>query len=260
MSLLTPAEKLLKSLGITDPKEIDLEAIALSTGAIVKERPLSGCEAQITGNKDKAIITVNSDARLERKRFSIGHELGHWTHHRGQTFICRSSDIGNQEKTYSSAHPERVADDFAADLLLPAYLFEPLAHKDKMPNLDAIRKLSSTFTTSFTATALRYIKYSPKPSMLVCHAPDGRKWFRHGNKVPTTLFPKDELDAESYAMDVLYQGKAQSQAKLIKAGAWFSKSGINMYELHEESMKIHDGRILTLLSWRDSSMLERYAA
>ena len=254
------AEKLLKSLGITDPKEIDLEAIALSCGAIVKERSLSGCEAQITGNKDKAIIVVNQGSRLERRRFSIGHELGHWKYHRGQSFICRSSDIGNQEKNYSSLHPERVADDYAAELLLPVYLFEPLVRKDSNPSLDAIRKLSDAFSTSFTATALRYIKYSPKPSMLVCHAPDGRKWFRHGNKVPASFFPKSELDADSYAMEVLYQGKAQSQARIIKASAWFSMSGVGMFELHEESMKINDGKILTLLSWRDKGMLEKYAA
>lgn len=80
------------------------------------------------------------------------------------------------------------------------------------------------------------------------------------SSISLSLFPKSELDAESYAMDVLYQGQTQSRAQHIKASAWFSMRGIDMYEVHEESMKIYDGKILTLLSWRDKSMLDKYAA
>ncbi len=83
-------EKLyLDELGITDPSEIDIEAIAFYKGATVKRRPLKGCEARIIGHGDKAIITVSTTSIPERYRFSIGHELGHWFKHRG--------NIGNLE-------------------------------------------------------------------------------------------------------------------------------------------------------------------
>jgi hypothetical protein len=45
---LTPAERLLKDLGVTDPKEIDLEAVAWTLGARVKYRPLDGCAPTIS--------------------------------------------------------------------------------------------------------------------------------------------------------------------------------------------------------------------
>lgn len=45
--LLTPAERLLQELGITEPSEIDLDAIAFHAGARVRYRPLDGCEARI---------------------------------------------------------------------------------------------------------------------------------------------------------------------------------------------------------------------
>ena len=43
------AEAILRRLGVTDPSEIDLEAIAWYLGARVRYRPLSACEARIVG-------------------------------------------------------------------------------------------------------------------------------------------------------------------------------------------------------------------
>ena len=42
------------------------------------KEPLTGCEANIIGRGDKAIITINSKSIPGRQRFSAGHELGHW--------------------------------------------------------------------------------------------------------------------------------------------------------------------------------------
>ena len=66
---LRPAEILLQSLGITEPDEIDLEVIAWSKGAKVREVPLDGCEARIFGHNDRAIIQVNKNSFPKRKRF-----------------------------------------------------------------------------------------------------------------------------------------------------------------------------------------------
>jgi Zn-dependent peptidase ImmA (M78 family) len=74
---LSSAERLLHDLGITEPKEIDLEAIAFHAGARVRRQPLDGCEARIVGHGDRAIITVNARSSYRRNRFSIAHELGH---------------------------------------------------------------------------------------------------------------------------------------------------------------------------------------
>ena len=64
-------------LGVSEAKEIDLLAIADCVGAQVLYRRLVGCEAQIVGFKNRAIIYVSDGARPNRKRFSTGHELGH---------------------------------------------------------------------------------------------------------------------------------------------------------------------------------------
>ena len=78
MPQLSPAERLLQDLGVTDPQDIDLEVIAWQLGVRIKYRHLDGCEARIAGDDKKAIISVRDDVSPGRKRFSIGHELGHW--------------------------------------------------------------------------------------------------------------------------------------------------------------------------------------
>ena len=63
MIALSPAERILLSLGIDSPGQIDLDAIAWTRGAIVNYRPLDRCEATIVGSKKSAVITVIIGAR-----------------------------------------------------------------------------------------------------------------------------------------------------------------------------------------------------
>ena len=124
---LSPAEILLQDLGVTEPSEIDLEAIAFHVNARVRYRPLDGCEARIIGRADQAIITVNQHSQHRRKRFSITHELGHWHHHRGKCLSCRVEAY----RPRRTASPERTADGYAAHLLMPNYLFRAMARDHK---------------------------------------------------------------------------------------------------------------------------------
>ena len=175
---ISPAERLLQRFGIDDPKDIDLEAIAWRVGAIVKYRPLDGCEAMIVGNDRNAIISVKSTSMAERRRFSIGHELGHWHHHRRKLLFCTGREIGCLE---SRVGPEQVADEFASDLLLPNYLFRPAARKIKRLNLKAVRDLATLFDASLSATLSKLATIDMFPIMVVRHAQDGRRWFGRPN-------------------------------------------------------------------------------
>ena len=74
MTVLSPPERVLQQLGVTEPDDIDLEAIAWTLGAEVRYRQLDGCEARIIGCGDRAIITVNERSSPRRRRFSVGHE------------------------------------------------------------------------------------------------------------------------------------------------------------------------------------------
>jgi len=250
---ITHAERLLQDLGITEPDEIDLDAIAYHVGARVRYRPLEGCEARIIGTRNEAIITVKCDSSTRRKRFSIAHELGHWHHHRGQCLVCRAEEM----RPGGALSRERVADSFAADLLMPAYLFKPLAQQHAKLTFKAVDALAESFKTSQTATAIRFVESNHTPALLVCHGKNGRKWFARAPSVPPRWFPQDNLDAESFAFDVLFAGKpGDALPRKIGADAWFDRRGVERFEVHEQSCRVGSDEILTLITFSDLRMLD----
>jgi hypothetical protein len=250
---LTQAEHLLQELGVTEPSEIDLDAIAYHVNARVRYRPLDGCEARIVGSGDRAIITVNASSIPSRKRFSIAHELGHWRNHRGQCLVCRADD-------YSPTHalaPEQVANTYAADLLMPNYLFQPISRQYGKLTFKTVNALSDIFETSKTATGFRFITSDHSPAILVCHRPKGRKWFVRAPSVPSKWFPRDDLDAESFAMSVLFgNGPDDPSPRKIGADAWFDRRDAERFEVHEQTIRIGHDEILTLVLISDPAMLD----
>lgn len=252
---LTSAERLLISLGVTDPMEIDVEAIALTMGAKVKYRSLEGCAARITGTMEKAVITVDEGSRWRRRRFSVGHELGHWRYHRGQTFECKMVNI-ESPKEYDTLDPERQADRFSADLLMPAYLFRPVADSLKKMTMDGAEKLSEIFDVSLTTAAVRLLELGPAPAMLVCHGPQGRRWFRRHPDLPETFFPPKELDRETYAKDVMDGKIDRSGARKVGADAWTDRYGASEFEVTEQTFRIGEDCILTMVWWHDEGQIE----
>ena len=250
---LTVAERHLQDLGITEPDEIDLEAIAFAAGAQLRYRPLDGCEARIIGCDSRAIITVNSSGSEQRKRYSIAHELGHWHHHRGKCLVCRVEETLPQ----TTLSAERVADRYAADLIMPWYLFKPRVRQQPKFNFAAVTALADTFNSSLTATAIRLVESDHAPSLVVCHNRNGRKWFARSPSVPDRWFPRDTLDADSYAFDILFgAAKDDSHPRKIGADAWFDRWEAEKYELTEQSVRIRSNEILTLLQLTDARMLD----
>lgn len=252
---LTPAERLLQSFGITEPDEIDLEAIAYGMNARVRYRSLEGCEARIVGTMDAAIITVHSGSTPRRKRFSIAHELGHWHHHRGKCLACRVEDMRGDDR--GSTHPERVANRFAADLLLPDYLFRSIARQHAKLNFKTISALADLFDTSKTATAIRLVENDHAPALLVCHGPQGRKWFTRSPSVPTKWFPQEALDAHSFAFGVQFGGNPDDpMPRKIGADAWFDRPEASRFEVQEQTFRVSDTETLSLVLIIDPDMLE----
>jgi hypothetical protein len=245
----TRAEILLQSLGIDEPADIDLEAIAWHVGAKIKIRPLVNCEARIIGLDDKAIITVNATSSPERRRFSIGHELGHWAHHRGQCAVCRSIDIGNFRN--DQAVKERAADAYAADLLMPWYLFKPAVRGYKRLDIKSLREVAGTFSASLTATLIRMIDSDNFPcSMIVTHRASGKPWVTRAPSMGRRWFAREELDPDSFAFSLMYGNDARTEGfpRKIGADAWFDHHSAAEFEITEQSFKLPTGDVVTILN------------
>jgi Zn-dependent peptidase ImmA (M78 family) len=232
-------------LGVTEPHEIDLEAIAWHLGVRIKYRALDGCEARIVGTSDKAIITVNIRSTRRRRRFSIGHELGHWHYDRGRMLICLADEIGRAAVGDSS--PEKLADQFASQLLMPEYLLRPVACAYSKLDFQTVCSIAEIFDTSRTATALRLVEGGYIPAVLICHGQHGRKWFARSPDVPDRWFPRKDLAAESFAFGVLFGHKADDTfPRKIGADAWFDRTEAERYEVREQTIQTANDEILTL--------------
>lgn len=253
MKVIDPAEQLLRSLGITQPGEIDLEAIAFDQGAEVRYCNLDGCEADILGYRNKAIISIDQNRGDRRQRFSIAHELGHWHHHRGKKLQCRVEEY--QPKHRQSA--ERKANEYAASLLMPHYILKPLAHDYKKLTFKVVEQFSTEFNTSLTATAIRLVEADIWPCMLVCHAQQGRKWFTQAPMFHSRWFPQEQLDSESSAFDVVFgQSEGDRFPQIIGADAWFDRTEARQYEITEQTKKAGSNEVLALLTIKDERMIE----
>lgn len=240
-------DALLKSLGITSPRDIDIEAIAYYVGLRIKRRPLHCCEAMITGKGNKGIISVAPGGMPQRERFSIAHELGHWAHHRGETVACRAIDIG---KFSNTNHVERAADQYAANLLMPWSMFRIACREHRRLDLKSLKAVASVFNTSQTATLIRMIDSGHYPTaMMISHGAGGRKWHRAADGIPGYWFPKADLDAESFAFDLLHNANSQDQSfpRRIGADAWFDNWAAPKYQVTEQSFRVPGEGVVTIL-------------
>ena len=246
-------EKLLKELGIAAPDEIDIEAIAEYCQATVIPQKLKGSAARIIGIGDRAFITVDSESHPARQRFSAAHELGHWMLDRGKlaSFVCSEKNfvsdwIGNT--------PERRANRYAADLLLPQFMFEPLT-KNKEITFQTVRELCSLFRTSMTATAIRLVEFGSFPAIIVCNGKQGRRWQFRGADIPYAIQLQDDLSVRTNAFDLLHGKTLRVTPENVEASDWVTHPRSRYYSIHEDSVKVTEDLVLSLLWWKDERQL-----
>jgi Zn-dependent peptidase ImmA (M78 family) len=248
-----PPAVLLKELGITEPSELVIEAIAQHCGATVIYEPLDGCQARILGFGNRAIITVNARSPLERRRFSAAHELGHWTRDRGKTaFACTDRAFVRE---WGDDNPERGANRYAAALLLPPQMLKAAA-VSKPITFATVQDLMATFQTSRTATAIRLIELTDLPAMVTCYDQSKRLWFWRSSTVPNDFWPVQQLGDGSIAAALLANtSNAEPGATVVDANEWIDRAGAARHSIVEDSVRAGTGTVLSLLWWKDESQI-----
>ena len=101
-------------------------------------------------------IWVNAEEARQwppRRRFTIGHELGHWVMHRSgqQSLFCRRTSVDERAGRASPRDIEEEASVFAAALLMPQWLFV----REHARTGGEIEALCAAFGTSRQATDRR---------------------------------------------------------------------------------------------------------
>lgn len=246
MSRYRPANELLRELGISEPQDIDIYAIAHYCGATVLEQELKGCEARIVGLGDSALITVNSLASPNRRRFSAAHELAHWLRSDGKVqFKCEP-----ESSFWKAEDTEAAANRYAADLLMPPSFFRPRV-AGKPVTFASVSELANLFTTSLSATAIRVVDLCSLPAMLVCSDRNRAIWSRKSSEVPRVYTTGPGRGTFAHG---IHRGVTTSGTGDVNARAWFDRVPYDYY-LHEDSRRITPDLVLSLLWWTDEEPL-----
>lgn len=245
--------KILDELGVTAPEDIDVEAIAQYFGATVIPQRLHGSAARILGLGDRAFITVDSESPRARQRFSVAHELGHWMIDRGKLsgFVCTEKNL---LADWSGDNPEWRANRFAADLLMPTRMFAPAA-KNRDMTLDTVRDLCSRFETSLTATAIRLVENGSFPAMVLCSKAGGVKWKFRDRDIPDEIQLCDAPGSYTTAAELLSGRNPASGPVEVQASDWFTHPRSRYYSVVEDSIRIFEGTVLSLLWWKNEKQL-----
>lgn len=146
---------------------VDVEAIVEAEGIEVIEEDLedevSGLLVSKSGNN---IILVNSDHHLNRQRFTIAHEFGHYLMHRDISNIFFDEALvffRDQEASEGTKYQEIEANAFAAELLMPEYLLKQMVRESPVDAFDdreesLLSKTAKKFQVSVQALTIRLTK------------------------------------------------------------------------------------------------------
>lgn len=246
--VLTPPESLLWSYGITEPKQIDLDAIACDQHAVVRYRHLEGCEARLVAGKEKAIISVNTlGSSPGRQRFSLAHELAHWLcDRRAGSFLCAKIDIGPQNADATKS-VESYANAYASQLLLPTYLVDPWL-VGRGASLATARALATEFRSSVTAAAIKLVKRTTNVAVMVARHGQARLiWHQRSPSMSSDFYVLPELHQETDAFTLSFGGSAPDRPRREPAKRWISGPNTFRLDATTQSVRLPDGTVLSLV-------------
>ena len=242
LSYPVPVEALAAALDITDIADLETEGFE---GGLLMDR-----------HKSHGIILVNKAARGGRRRFTIGHELGHFCipmHKpvKGDRFLCSRDDMRIWSASEQSAYArmEVEANRFSALLLMPPPLLRPYISKPGDPDLSHVIAIHDDFEVSKDAAARAYAQYHDQPIALIV-VKDGKVVRAYKN----LKFPKlnvdqdDEIPKPSVYWRALKSQNALSEVTEIAPGQWLqSEWGKQLPDLYEQVLRQQMGYALILL-------------
>jgi len=220
------AEDLLSELGITEPSEIDIEAIAALHGALVLEGGLTGSEARLIRSPSINLIRVRSGIREPgRRRFAIAHELGHLLLQTGgfQFTVCSEQDL---LPFYGKSEAELGANTFAAALLMPRSLFAPQC-RNSSPSMELVSTLAVYYRVTLTASATQYILFCPHRCCLVVSTDGKVRYHRATDDFGYFIRPKEALDPRTFAADYFSGKELPRGMHSVPASAWLEGGKID---------------------------------
>lgn len=247
LSYPVPIEELAAALDIKDIAALETEGFE---GSLLMDE-----------YRNAGVILVNKDARGGRRRFTIGHELGHFlipTHKpvKSDVFLCSREDMrlwtAAEQNAY--ARMEAEANRFAALFLMPPPLLRKYLAPLGDPDLAHILAIHEDFVVSKDAAARAYAQYHGEP-IAVAVVQDGKVLRLYKSmKFPRLGIEQDQtVPRASLYWRTRGTATALSEITEVQAGQWLESDwGKALPGLYEQVLHQKAGYALVLL-WPESA-------
>lgn len=238
------------------PFPVPLEDLAAVSGIErIEEMTTEGFEGMLMTNPEKSrgVIMVKANGNRQRKRFTVGHELGHYLlpWHRQTTFRCTAESIKDTApdvKAARGAEMEAEANAFSSELLMPTASFKKLQRSFGEPDIEQVARLAGTFDTSIEATARRFMNLSDFAVAFVFSHNDTIRYWTKGPEFPYVLCVRNgqPLPRGSAAR---CKGEGVAEMEEVDSATWLAEGrGTPLPEtLLEQTLHQQDGYRVTLL-------------
>lgn len=242
LPLPIPIEEIAKRLDITDIQDV------------VADNFEGGLITDTTRSSGK--ILVNRLAIRGRRRFTIGHELGHFlmTNHKppAEGFRCSRDDM----RRWSAKDPspavkmEIEANEFSSLLLMPPPLWRREAARHGDPDLAQIVRLAKTFDVSKEAAARSYATYHDETvAVVVSHRRQIDKIYRNIATFPRLCVRSgDAVPPKSLLFRAPHQTDGPTELSEARAEDWLQSDwGKPLPTLYEQVFFQRDDFAMILL-------------
>lgn len=235
-----PVEDIARALEIRDIVSFDTDAF---DGALLTDEAKSNCT-----------ILVRANSRPERKRFTIGHELGHYLmplHIPGAGgFHCTPADMRKEESkgVRGPAAWEAEANTFSAELLMPPVHFKRSLRSHRDVSLEVLNTLAAQFGVSKVACGRRMTQLADDPCAVVVSKDGALEYvYRHADFPFVGLQSGMALPRDSMAISLHQAIGTVSSVEPTEPSGWRLPEKRGM-EVYEQVMIQAGGWVLTLLT------------
>jgi hypothetical protein len=216
------AAALRAELGIA-PKA-DLDQLAAQLGLTIVEVDSQSFEgALLRSSRDLSgrILVRRGIRESGRRRFTVAHEIGHYILHVDQQIPCSPRVIEGWRE--SQPTPEREADTFASELLLPTTETVQCVNR-RWPSMEVVADVAEHFGTSLMAAGRKFCDVASQACAVVWSSQRKIRWFHGSPTFAHFIEVGKEIDFDSVAYRAYESKPIPAEMEEIPADAWIKSS------------------------------------
>jgi hypothetical protein len=244
------AKSLFVRLNLTAP--IDAIAIAGKLQLNVNVLEVEGFDGALIrarGTPFAEIVVRSSIKEQGRRNFTIAHELGHFIlpNHDSDDVVCTPAEVNDWST--SARDREREANEFAAELLMPADVVgRAIGPLD--PSFDAIQKIGDICNSSLSASAWRFCDLTGHRCAMVWSSGGHLIWERRSPEFRFRVSRQGISEHGTFAYDCLKGKSVPKSPQPVDAAYWIDSPNLQRdTKIWEQSKALPSYNAVFTLLW-----------